>query len=218
MLIAFPTKYGAGITLYGDYHDLSGIRDTIFSLTNRGPLIAHMEDFILALAYDLRHAYQGDREKREFGFDDLNKVNYFGVSVLWPTFLIQLGLLRWVAGFSPTTREEQSDLYRLESCAERALVSYDPLIGRKCFDWLISFNAFPNTYLIAYLSDLALEYISVGKPGKARFRNLPAILQMSSPSSTEYRLFDNELRNIATKAGCKPEELVDRSDWPEFKW
>ena len=136
MILATPTKYAAGITIYGDYNDLNGLRDTVLSLCDQNPLQASLTEFVMGLAYDLRHAYQKDREVRSFGFDEYDKVIYRGVSVLWPVFLVQLGLLRWAASFNPTTRDTQANLYRLEACAENALTSYDPMIGAWCFHWV----------------------------------------------------------------------------------
>jgi hypothetical protein len=38
-------------------------------------------------------------------------------------FLMKLAVLRWLAGFQPTSRNQQADLFRLEACAEQALTA-----------------------------------------------------------------------------------------------
>jgi hypothetical protein len=52
MLLAEPTRYGAGVTFYGDYYDLQGAHETIHRLVEHGPIKEATGDFILGLAYD----------------------------------------------------------------------------------------------------------------------------------------------------------------------
>ncbi len=217
MLRSEPTRYGAGITLYGDYYDLRSLHDTIHDLSKGSPLIYSLEEFLLGLAYDVRHAYQKDRKVETFGSDQYDQVTYGGVDLLWPIVLVQIRMLRWAAAFHPTTREHQSNLSRLESCAEQSLKEYDLLIGEKCVEWLNFFNGFPPTYLPEFISDVTKKYLFESKGGKQRFRRLPGILGMVHPMSEEYRAFEEEIRAIAKEKGCKPEELHDSSEWPEFK-
>ena len=129
MLIAEPTKYGAGVTIYGDYWDLNELHQTIHYLSGSSVLGNHHSDFVLGLAYDIRHAYQRDRKEKTFGYDEYDKVKYRGVDILWPVILVQSGLLRWSAGFVPTGKKHQANLYQLESSIEESLDSFDPVVG-----------------------------------------------------------------------------------------
>jgi hypothetical protein len=220
MIFAKPTKYGAGITLYGDYHDFTDLHETIHDLTRDSPLNGGREDFVLGLAYEIRHAYQGDRDtvRLPSNIQESEPSTYFTVRELWPIFLYQLGLLRWAAGFQPTRREHQANLFRLEACAESALKAYDPFIARRCLEWLTIFQAPHDGYLLSYISNCSLRYVTVGKAGKTRFKNLPEILRMSSSFSNEYRAYEAHMESIAREKGCKPGDLVDMDGWPEFKW
>ncbi len=221
MIFAKPTKYGAGIEIFGDYHDLGNLHETIHHLADEGgPLSGGRDEFVLNLAYEVRHAYQGDREVHKFAGDVSHSETtiYYSFRTLWPIFLMQLGLLRWAAGFQPTGREHQANLYRLEACTENALVSFDPFVGRRCVEWLSHFQGLSGKYLLQYIQNCTLQYVTVGKPGKARFKELPEILRMLSPFSQEYRAFEEYLQGIANEKGCRPEELNDFESWPQFKW
>jgi len=218
MLIGKATKYGAGITLYGDYWDLHNLYETIHFLANGVPFNEQFSNFVLGLAYDIRHAYQGNRKKRIFGYDNIDKISYRGVDILWPFFLVQVGMLRWSAGFHATTREHQANLFRLEACSQQALISYDAEIGAQCFSWLTEFPGLPDNYLLEFISKSTKKYIFESKPGKSRFKQLPEILLNLSPICPEYTKFEAEIRKAAKEQGCKPEDIEIAYDWPDFKW
>ena len=61
------TENLVGITILGDYEDLSTLRDAISDYTNlhmsnsENDAAYHCYECILGLCYDIRHAYQGDR-------------------------------------------------------------------------------------------------------------------------------------------------------------
>lgn len=67
MLKVRNTKNLLGVTILGDYEDLSALRDAISNYTNlymssqEDPEAAHCYECVLGLCYDLRHAFQGDR-------------------------------------------------------------------------------------------------------------------------------------------------------------
>jgi hypothetical protein len=218
MLISRPTKYGSGITLYGDYLDLQNLYETISYLSTGGPLTPYQEEFLLHLAYDVRDAFQGDRKEEYFGFDEHSKVRYFGVDVLWPIFLVQVGALRWSAGYHETDSEYQANLYRLESCAEYALMKNDEKTGLKCMEWLKSFPGFWDSLLVEFISYCSKRFIMETKQGKSRFKKLPEYLYMISPISDECKAFHDEMEKLAKQQGCKPEELSNTEEFPEFKW
>ena len=68
MLIVNATPNLYGITLQGDYQDLNELYDSIsrylsFYEVNEDKFPYHEYEFLLSLNYDIRHAYQGDREQ-----------------------------------------------------------------------------------------------------------------------------------------------------------
>ena len=179
---------------------------------------ASVREFILALAYDVRHANQGDRESATFGVDDFDRVTYRGVQVLWPTFMVQLGLLRACAAYQPTSKSTQASLYRLEACAESALNAFNPAIAEKCMKWLGGFPMLSNDYLIDYISDISYRYIANESVGQSRFKALPQLLDSTWFLSTEYQAYAKAMNKIAKDKACSPHELRDFSEWPPFKW
>lgn len=170
MIFGEITKHAAGITLYGHYSDLHHLYQTVADISKGSPF----DEFILRLAYEIRHAYQGDGEiytPPEI-FEPKGSV-YLGFKQLWPDFLMRLGMLRWLAGFQPTTKDQQADLFGLEACAESVLTSYDPFVGKRCVQWLALFSGLPTGYRMQVVEEGSLQYVSGKARGKARFKKLP---------------------------------------------
>lgn len=218
MLTASPTKYGAGITLWGDYYDLKAIHSTISFLSEKTDAGDQIKNYVLALAYDVRHAYQCDRETKVFGMDSLDKVTYRGVSILWPFFLSQLAILRGLAAFVPHTAFEQANLYLLENCARMALMEYDAEVGTTCLAWLETPPPFGRNYLVEFIDSATKTFVLGSRPGKKRFQQLPTTLRSLSMFSKEYQAFKERLEGIAAEQNCSPHQLADWSEWPDFKW
>lgn len=218
MLFAKPTRYGAGVELWGDPRDLEHLRDTVYHLADAATLGEQVSDFLLELAYDVRHAFQRDRLEREFGVDSLDKVACRGVQIVWPIFLVQVSLLRRAAGLKPTTGAHQADIYRLEYEAEQALVTYDAAVGGECVPLIPLAGDLPRDYLVEYISCWARDYVEQGSAGKARFKKLPVLLRSLWWVGDEYKAFAAHLKTTAAEQGCQPSELTDGSKWREFRW
>lgn len=218
LLLGKPTKYGAGITLVGDFNDLADLHETIhYFASENGPIAVQHDEFVLGLAYDIRHAYQGDRQIETIKYPKASST-YFAFDTLWPIFLVQLGLLRTAASYLPTQRTHQANLYRLEACTEHALSSLDADAAKQCIRWLSDFSSLPNNYLIDFVSYQSLLYVSSAKTAKGRIRRLPELLRDISPYSPAYQSYEKELVAIAEKEKCRPQDLHDFAEWPEFKW
>jgi hypothetical protein len=218
MLFLHPTEFGAGVTLWGDAYDLEHLYDTIHAIDNDQILGSGVSDFLLGLAYDIRHAYQDERLVKLFDSNHPEKIHYKGVQILWPIFLVQVSLLRHAASYHPTTRAQQADLYRLEAITEKALFDYEPVTGKECMELLPLMGALPKDYLVEFISVASKEYVLEGKTGKPRFRKLPKILRKIWWMSDEYKVFKAELEKLAQEKGCRPEELTTMDDWEDFKW
>jgi hypothetical protein len=122
MLTSSPTKHGSGITLYGDAHDLRAVNETIHKVANERHVEEKFGNFMLGLAYDVRKAYEGARERKQIGIRGLDAVKYFSVNILWPHFLPQVALIRHFAAYYPTSHRDQACLYLLEDCAITSLL------------------------------------------------------------------------------------------------
>ncbi|WP_051327171.1 DUF6904 family protein [Desulfatibacillum aliphaticivorans] len=218
MIISEPTRYGAGMYLYGDYWDLHSLHKLIHRLADGYPIEGELVDFLLSLAYEIRHAYQGDRLEESFGFDELDQVNYRGVPLLWPVLIPQIGLLRWAAAYHPTSKKDQATLLILEHCVEDSLIEYDKSIGDCVYDLRTMFDWLNKDYYVQFVYKCAYSYLFDSKGGKARFKRLPLVLRMMHPSSNEYRIFAEHLESRATELGTSPHNLQDWSTWPDFRW
>ena len=217
MLVSRPTKFGAGITIGGDYLDLTSLHETVHTLAaESGPLSAHHYEFALGFAYDLRKAKEGQRDR--WPSDAEAHGGYLAVNVLWPVFLVQLGMLRSACAYMPTDRRIQSHLYALEACASAALTEFDPAVGAMCMRWLANFNLLHDTFLLDFVRQQTREFVFGADQGKARFRRLPRLLDEISPFSQAYQKFERAVAKQAHSQGAKPQDMTELSEWAEFRW
>lgn len=217
MLTGQPTRYGAGIALFGDPTDLAQLRDTLYDLADEETLGPEVAGLLLALAYDVRHALMGDRLEQEFGISDMMRVIYRGVQVLWPYFLVQVGLLRHAASFRPTTAANQADLYRLEAVARDALLAYDGSVGLACWDLVLPVGRLAPDYLVSFVEVQARAYVR-GPGGKQRFRRLPTILEGLLAMRSDYCGYRAEVESLAERHGCRAQDMGPAGDFPDFRW
>jgi len=219
VLIACSTKHGAGLNLSGDMLDFQTLHETIhFLAAENGPIGGELSEFVLGLAYEVRHANQGDRKFLTIREDPSRPVVYQSVDLLWPIFLFQLGVLRRAAAFLPTTREHQAVLFQLEFCVEKTLTGVDQKAGKDCFAWYESFAMPPSDYLVNYVSHAALRFVLSASSARARLRNLPSILHSMDCLSSKYRDHVREMEKVATQQNCDVNDLWDFTEWPGFKW
>lgn len=207
----------AGITLYGDYHDLRNLYDDI-SMMMRPPAFEEDDLVLTAFLYDLRHAYEGQRIHRCFeSDDDLRNVKYYGVEIIWPMFLFSVGLYRWGLAFIDSNKSQQANAYRLEQVVETTLFEANPHVAEQCMEWLRNFSGYPKGYLSQYFDECAFRYVFHSEDPKKRFASLPIILRSTFPLSDEYRQFEVSLNQKAKEKGCSVQELRSLTEWPKFE-
>jgi hypothetical protein len=216
MLYAIPTKRGYGITLYGDYNDLESLHGTIHLICDENSygVYSHKER-TLSIAYKIRKAYERKQQKiidKEHGSID------YATNIDWPAVLFYASFLRHAAGFCPTTKKDQANLYRFEYCIESALVSYDYNIGTDILRWYDTTGCVSKDFIISFIDEITYEYLYGGLSGKRNFRRLPELLRNIRSSSDEYRGFAEYIKAEAQKNDCTPDQLWDSRDWPEIKW
>jgi len=215
MLMAQPTRSGAGLTLYGDYRDLKAVHETIHQLTDASPLSD--EDPALEMAYEIRHAYQRMRDVKQVPSSGNLHIELLGCKMIWPAFLFELRWLRGFAAVRPTTLKEQADLFQLEACAESALKQADADVAEPGLTWLARAQRPSRAFLPLYLSEVGRQFVSI--PGKRkRLAALPRLLASLEMESIEYGQFSARIRAIADAKGCRPGELQATREWPDFRW
>lgn len=218
MLHAVSTKFNAGVTLLGDTQDLLSLHECVtYFASESGSLPAFHDEFLFGFAYDVRHAYQGDRRSVPIGSPD-EGAKYWAFDTLWPIALVYTGMMRASAAFVPTTKFHQAMLYQLEFCFEQALETVDQKISHECKEWLRNFIAFPDNYLIDFVSEQANRYTFENTSARRRILSLPGILNEFSPMSETYRSYAEHLEKTAEEKKCRPQDLHDFTQWPEIKW
>lgn len=110
-----------GPRLFGAPDTLRGFHEILHDVNERSPIILDKEGVFLALAYDVRKAYEGARIKRKPARDEVHAGPLFGVDMLWPVLLLQCRMLRASLGFIDSTKRHQAYAYALEAVVEDAL-------------------------------------------------------------------------------------------------
>ena len=105
----------------GDYTSLPWLHEVIHDVNERSPLVKDKEGMFLGLAYDVRKAYEQQREilQPPQHFEEVG-VRY-GVKILWPVLLLQHRMLRLSLAFLSHTAKTQAIAYALEAIIEEAL-------------------------------------------------------------------------------------------------
>mgnify|MGYP003561688654 CR=1 FL=1 len=217
MLFAEPTEHSAGVFLWGDWWDLNSLHSSIHGLVANSPYDETINNTLLGLAYDVRKAYEKQREEKQFGHDLYDCVTYRGERILWPIILFQVNSLRHLAAYQPTSRECQANLYRVEHCLEESLLQTDSAVGKECIEWLFGPCPLTTRYYTLFLGEAARRYVSE-HTGKARFESLPNILRTLHPMSAEYLGFAADLERQAREASCDSRDLDDFSEGGEILW
>ncbi len=214
MLCATNNKSHSSLVIYGDYYDLRDVHRMVHDLCEYGGLSPALMDFLLEFAYDLRKAYEGKREKEEFGSDWLDKVNYRGVTIYWPYYVVYLRLLRQCASHLSTKRWQQGVLYQLEGLVEQTLSDARGDIPGRVTHWIDHSLGFDADYLPEWIRTCCRYYVE-GTGGERRVRRLLTVLARLSPISPEYREFYASMVRIAKKKWCSIFSLQDNTPWPD---
>lgn len=121
MLTYTPMKKLAGIRLEGDYLTLRSLNETIHQMTNDDRMPYKHEENLLALAYDVRKAYEQQRDviKPNIHYPEIG-VRY-GVAIIWPMLLFQSRQLREALAWGPSMSKHQACAYALEDVIETAI-------------------------------------------------------------------------------------------------
>lgn len=221
MIQIYPTKKGTGVQILGDYADLRTLYSTIHKLAERldpeGERTKGKSELLMALAYEVRKAYSGQRYEEELTFDGNHKATYQGFNYLWSDLIITFNVLRSEAGYLVTEQLDQSCLYLLEAQMRSALISYDVKDGLYLQEFIGKWINISHPYVYLISQAIALDYLRL-KPGKARFRKIADLFcNYFDEKSDEYREMLRGLENSATEKNCKILNL-EFGGFPEIKW
>lgn len=101
----------AGLLLVGDYTSLRLLHEIVHDVNERSPLIREEDGPFLSLAYDVRKAYEQQREilAPPQGYEEMG--TRYGVQILWPVLLLQQRTLRVSLGYLDHSKRHQAITY-----------------------------------------------------------------------------------------------------------
>ncbi len=120
------TPNNGGIVLWGDTASLNELYELIHYIVDESPLIKNKDGFMLALAYDIRKAREGQRRTDEYLYDHSETYQLYGVELLWPLVLLQAAIIRSSMSYIETDKAMLSVMYAFEFVLESALKQLVP--------------------------------------------------------------------------------------------
>lgn len=111
----------AGVLLVGEYESLHWLHEVVSDVNERSPIITNKEGWFLSLAYDVRKAYEQQRQILPPPRKDRARGVRFGVEIIWPALLFQQRMLRGSLSYLEHNRKHQAITYALEAVIEDAL-------------------------------------------------------------------------------------------------
>ncbi|PRP68475.1 hypothetical protein BUE93_21985 [Chromobacterium amazonense] len=213
MLEAKLTRNHAGLTLWGDYVSLKRLYAFIHRIVEESPIIEDKEGFVLGLAYDVRKAFEGCRSQEDRTYLNDDHCRCYGVEILWPVLLVQVGVLRQAMAFIPTNSLDQAVMYELEHAVETAVRAAMPIMADEVLHRTKRIGTAPYTHLDSVLDSRCRYFI--GLTGKERLKALPRLMDTFEPI---YRFLATE--GATMQPGTIPPSAFvdDGSVWPDFKW
>ena len=208
------TKRRAGLVLWGDTWSLHAVHDLVHKVNEESPLVRDKEGFLLGLAYDVRKAFEGQREKavRE-RFED--KCPIYGVEILWPVIAAQVAMLRASMAFIPTDRMDQSVMYELEHLIERAVRELSPAGAEQILEqiWRIGQG---QAHVETVIDSRCGYFVSL--PPRQRVAQLAMVLASLDPMYG----FHATMAVRSGVSGVIPPESFEPyaagAEWPDFQW
>lgn len=179
MIEAHPTKHGTGVEFIGTYNDLASLYDTMTKLAMTNiEMLSEDERLLTVIPYDLRHAFQGDREVYE-------NIQMFGFKTNWISLLYTIACLRHHQNYIPLDKVDLANLLIFESLTENAMLQYDPQ-GYADLRWFVGMRInIGDKYAYLAYREAANDFFSMPS-GKKRFRSIPKILIKWGVASPAY--------------------------------
>lgn len=221
MLQGYPTKKGTGITIYGDYFDLSSLYRTLHKVceTNNPSDNPPIVQVILNLAYEVRQSFSRNRlEETIKTLDESEKVEYLGFNYLWTDLLITLSAIRCRASYVVLNELDQSNLFLLEHITKDALDQFDTEGGARLKLYINQRIEISQPLLLPINEYINIQYLNE-KPTKTRFRKLNKYFSYLSSYHPKHQEVKNIIEKLASSVDCPPEELsFSEENFPELKW
>lgn len=114
-------KNNAGLAVFGDYESLRALHELVHRVNDQSILVHDKDGVLVEFAYEVRKAFQGDREVEQSveAYPEIGP--RFGFKVLWPEFLYTVRLLRQAMSGCQSSRSDQALLLALEGLADHGI-------------------------------------------------------------------------------------------------
>ena len=214
MLAYSLLKNHAGILLIGDYTSLTWLHEVVHDVNEHSPIVRDKEGSFLGLAYDVRKAYERQREviQPPKHFEEIG-IRY-GVQILWPVLMLQQRLLRQSLAFLNQASKTQAIAYALEAVIEDALrEDFGAQAGHIIDLWQRLDPAQAEVFdMINSRGGIFCSWTKVQR--KARFAQL-----LSSFDPMYDRFYPMRLKN-GEKNLISPTEFAvwENAEWPDPQW
>jgi hypothetical protein len=207
-------KNHAGLLLIGDYTSLRWLHEVVHDVNDRSPLIRHSDGPFLGLAYDVRKAYEQQREilHPPERYEELG-IRY-GVQILWPVLLLQQRMLRASLAYLDHARRHQAITYALEAVIEDGLQDDFGSNGQSVVELWQRLDP-RHSQMFDKLHSRGAIFCSWTKAErKARFAALLASFDPMYESIHAFRMERGD------RVLVSPEELVrwEGAEWPDPRW
>lgn len=222
MLQGYPTRNGTGISIFGDYGDLSSLHKTVHdiasTLNESNKYQKGQSQLLMNFAYEIRKAYSGQRLEDKLTYDgDDKEMHYYGFKCVWTDMLIFISAIRKNAGYYQTDRLHQANIYLLEYVVENALFNYDAQGANEIKHFIGQKIHVTDPLVFAIYQAIHIKFVSDTK-GKKRFRKIPSLLvDYFSMWQPAYKDLVISLEKSAKLNNCKIEDL-EFNDFPEIEW
>lgn len=207
------TPNHAGVALWGDFAALDRLHCFIHHIVQESDYIEDKEGFVLGLAYDVRKAFEGHRRSGSRAHSGLEHCSIYGVEILWPALLVQVGVLRHAMAFIPTNKLDQSIMFELEYIIESAIRAAMPVTADEVIHWKRCIGNASYIHLDSVFDSRCRYFI--GLPVKQRLKALPKLMETFDPM---YELLVDSGTRLRPGA-IHPSAFVDDAGaWPDFEW
>lgn len=246
MIKAKPTKNLTGINIQGDFNDFYELVESIYNITrseeNINSPYYSVSVRLLGICYDIRHAYQGDREVHliDNGMNDeimkfhsiiVPKQNlYYSVNILFPEALFVAMSIKEICEYAGTKKSWKSliddtkrpyrratylrDKSKLEILSAGILQAFSDVVGEDEADKLINLKTRTDESYRKYLTQFIdeLNIDYIKSDVSKRKDKIKSIARKIAKKSVSYLSLENDLIYWAKELNSNIHELHTEVD------
>ncbi|WP_342599509.1 hypothetical protein MHB48_19780 [Psychrobacillus sp. FSL H8-0483] len=239
MLALKNTENLTGALISGDFWDLDELCTTIYHLTRNQDRNLEWQGArirLLSIAYDLRHAYQGERNV-EFVANGLHKATmkahdfiapenniYYSAEILWPELAFAFVAINdFIKLYKKEEEATDYDINVVNARKFQAIIAkgLKENMSKEEYTFFLSSvssrNASVQEYAVQYIDTLNLSYIEM--PREQRSNSFAAIIHNIIVDNNEYDSFKRKVLTEASKTKCSIHDLRLDIEYPEhIEW